>query len=188
MKKVLLLTVVLVVAAGCGVSRKQRALEQERESELAALKQKLEHLSKTLEKQRRAIRELAQEYGTKKLDRLHKMKLERVGMLMMELTRYEALTLQAEARVNVLRRKLKSQDTQEQKVAEVKQKLTLAEEELELNKELESQFRQLFNEEDSEAIKVGRKQLEIDNLQTDMALVKEEYEKISRRIDKLESE
>ena len=188
MKKALLLSIVLMVIVGCGVSEKQRALEQEREKQLKLLEEEQQLLRGKLKKQRQAIRELAQEYGSNNLDKRQEIKLERIGMLLIELTKCEALVLKTEAEINILRKTVENQNTGEQNLTEVKLKLANAEAELELNKELESKFRQILEKEEAETMEVGRKQLELNNLQTDLALTKEAYGKITHRIKELESE
>lgn len=287
MKNVFLLSIVLMVIAGCGVSEQQRVCKQEKEEKLEVLKQKQNLLVEKLKKQRQSIRELAQEYGSKDLEKRHEIKLERVGMLQKELTKYEALVLESEARVMVLRRtveNLKSNLTEQseqslateddtsaiksdprreeyvnsdsvvselassilqqerelmlakqrlepnnpeikmkadiienlkvelsekkkeaasrydniklskishaedQKLAEAQSKLADAETEFELHKELESRFHQILNKEDAETMEIGRKQLKLKNLQTDLSLTKEEYDKITHQINELASE
>ena len=159
MKKVFLLSTVLMVIAGCGASEKQRALLQEKEQKLKILEEEQELLVEKLKKQRQAIRELAQEYGSKNLDKKQEIKLERIGMLLSELTKCEALALKTEAQINILRKTIEDQNTDEQKLSKAELKLANAEIELELN-----------------------------NIQTDMALTKEACEKISLQIKELESD
>jgi hypothetical protein len=188
MKKSILLSIVLIVIAGCGVSEQQRALQQEREKELKILEEEQDLLVEKLKKQRQAIREIAQEYGSKNLDKRQEIKLERIGMLLSELTKYEALALKNEAQINILKKTVEDQDADEQKLTEAKLKLANAEAELELNKELESRLHQILEKEEAETIEIGRKQLEIDDLQKELALTKEAYKKISQRIKELESD
>ncbi|UCC22177.1 MAG: polysaccharide biosynthesis tyrosine autokinase [Planctomycetota bacterium] len=74
-----------------GGDRKLTVLEDERRV-----------LTGKLERQRRAIREMAQEYGTHALDGRQEMMLQRVAALQTELTRSEMRKIALEARVHLL--------------------------------------------------------------------------------------
>jgi capsular exopolysaccharide synthesis family protein len=66
--------------------------------------------------------------------------------------------------------------------------LDIARTELEAIKTYEQRFRDILSKEDAETIGLGRKQLAIQELQDDLALTKEHYIKVTRRINDLEME
>lgn len=66
--------------------------------------------------------------------------------------------------------------------------LNIARAELEAIKTYEQRFRDILSQEDTETIGLGRKQLAIQELQDDLALTKEHYAKVKRRINDLEME
>jgi len=80
-------------------------------------------------------------------------------------------------------------DLMAEKLAKAKeQKLLEAKAKLEETKAQEQRFRDVLAKEDSKTIEVGRKQLEIQNLQDELALTKETCATIRRRIQELEME
>jgi len=68
------------------------------------------------------------------------------------------------------------------------QKLVNAEAELEQSEAYETRLREILAKEDSETIGLGRKQLTIQDLQDQMALTKDMYDTVRRRIQELEME
>ena len=245
--------------------------------------------ARNLDNKRIEINALAQEFGSKSLDKRQEIKLERVGMLLSEVTKWEARRIHLEAQVEVLKNRLELPDanTQEQtteqeklatevqqpvdqndptrrnyinadptlnafianltqleqelivaelrfaptnpelrdkavvietlkerieqrktevgemydgfmakKIAEAeKEKLLNAEKELanaqaelELTRAYEKRFKDMLAQEDTETIDVGRRQLNIEDLQDELSFTKETYERIGRRIDELEME
>ena len=68
------------------------------------------------------------------------------------------------------------------------QKLVNAQAELEQSEAYETRLREILAKEDSETIGLGRKQLTIQDLQDQMALTKDMYDTVRRRIQELEME
>jgi len=256
---------------------------------LTVLVEEQRNQAKKLDNKRKEINALAQEFGSKSLDKRQEIKLERVGMLLTEVTKSEARRIHFEAQVEVLKDRLESTDanTQEQtteqeklatevqqpvdqndptrrhyinadptlnafianltqleqelivaelsyaptnpelrdkavvietlkerieqrkmevgemydgfmakKIAEVEEekllnaenKLANAQAELELTRALEQRFKDMLAQEDTETIDVGRRQLNIEDLQDELSLTKETYDRIGRRIQELEME
>ena len=234
--------------------------------------------ARNLENKRKEIDALAQEFGSKSLDKRQEMKLERVGMLLSEVTKWEARRIHLEAQVEVLKDRLELPDVSTQEQATEQQKLatkvqqpvdqndpmrrdyinadptlnafitnlTQLEQELivaelrfaptnpelekravvietlkerveqrkmeigemydgfmakkvengladaqaglELTRAYEQRFKDMLAQEDIETIDVGRRQLNIENLQDELSLTKETYDRIGRRIQELEME
>jgi uncharacterized protein involved in exopolysaccharide biosynthesis len=69
---------------------------------LSLLEDERKVLSRKVKNQREQIRQLSQEYGTSSLDKRQEMMLERVKMLLAELTALEARRINLEAKVKVL--------------------------------------------------------------------------------------
>jgi capsular exopolysaccharide synthesis family protein len=85
---------------------------------------------------------------------------------------------------DLMSEKLESADKQRIEYAKVKRKFELrtAKAELEQVRTYEQRFRELLSEEDTETIELGRKQLNIQNLEEQLALTKENHDRIRRRI------
>ena len=77
-------------------------------------------------------------------------------------------------------------EAEKEKLLNAKNGLANIEAELELTKVLEQRFKDMLAEEDTETIDVGRRQLNIEELQDELSLTKETYEKIGRRIQEEE--
>ncbi|HIJ54310.1 MAG TPA: polysaccharide biosynthesis tyrosine autokinase [Planctomycetes bacterium] len=256
---------------------------------LTALVEEQRVQARNLEKKRIDINALAQKFGSKSLDKRQEIKLERVGMLLSEVTKWEANRISLEAQVEVLKNRLElpdantqDQTTEQEKLATAVQQpvdqndptrrsyinadptliafianLTLLEQELivaelrfaptnpelrdkavvietlkerieqrktevgemydgfmakkiveaekekllnaenelanaqaelELTRAYEQRFKDMLAKEDTETIDVGRRQLDIQELQDEMSLTKETYDRIGRRIQELEME
>ncbi|MHC4487915.1 MAG: polysaccharide biosynthesis tyrosine autokinase [Planctomycetota bacterium] len=78
------------------------ASAQDRNTELTLLEDEREMLVEKLQSRRKAIHQLAQEYGTVNLDSRQDMMLRRVSTLLSELTRVEAQNIGLEAQVKLL--------------------------------------------------------------------------------------
>jgi succinoglycan biosynthesis transport protein ExoP len=253
---------------------------------LRLLQNEQEFLSGKLKTLRSQIRAQAEEYGSKKLDTRQEMKLERASMLLSELTKFEALSVQLEARVSILKQQVEKLGTadateelelednsafavipnapsryeyinrdpfvaeltstitkleqglmlarqslaptnpdledkvqmienmkkqledkkqqaseiyddmiaqktlaaNQQKLINAKNQLALSESELMLQKEMEARVKDMYSKVDTETIEVGRRQLEIDDLQDQVNLTRDSYDRINRRIQELEME
>jgi len=82
----------------------------------------------------------------------------------------------------------KTAEAEEEKLLNAKKQLTDMQGELELASVLEQRFKGMLAEEDTETIDVGRRQLNIGELQDELSFTKETYDKYGRRIDELEME
>ena len=230
---------------------------------LTILEMEAKSLAGKLEAQRKAIREMAQEYGTQTLSGYHEMMFQRVATLQAEITKAETRKITLQAQVELLQ-DTKNQGIDPEKLLKIrqdfinadlmiqnlnvniaqmeqalivaKQNLTPANPELkqkaelldtlkqrldqrneEINKKFdemisgefassgknqlintkaelkqteayEKRLREVLAKEDSQTIELGRKQLIIEDLQGQMNMSKELYEKIQRRIQELEME
>ena len=256
------------------------ASTQSQNRKLAILESEHKLLAEKIKSQRKAISDLAQEFGTKELDSRQEMKLDQVAMLLNELTNFESNVLQMEAKVGVLRKRvllLEAQDpndpnntgyvpdlddparneyvnsdttvqslTEEvalykrmltelsldlqpanpelkrrkkilaslqeeldnrkekvgknydamkakrmaweksQELVNSRKELAEAESALELQKAMELKFRERLANADTETIEVGRTQLDIQDQQDELALTKEQYDLITKRIQDIE--
>ena len=79
-------------------------------------------------------------------------------------------------------------EAEKQKLLDEKNELANAEAELELTRACEQRFKDMLAQEDTETIDVGRRQLDIEEFQGELALTKETYERIGRRIEELKME
>ena len=236
---------------------------QNQNRKLQLLEEEQSVLAHKLRDHRIKIRQSAQEYGTTTLDNRQAIIMQRVSMLLSELTRVQARRISLETQVQlleqfpqqgiepeemlrerneyinsdptvqelirniiqldrdliiakqtsqaeapVLQQKQELIDTfqshleeKRQKVAEEfdiivkkensnvsKEKLRIAKIELEQTKIHENRLQQLLADEDTQTVKVGRTQLNIDDLQFQFDLDKEMYETVLRRIQVLEME
>jgi polysaccharide biosynthesis transport protein len=75
---------------------------QDDDKKLSVLEAEKRSLSDKLEAQRAEIQKLAQEYGTAALDNRQNMMLQRVGNLLMELTKVESQRINLEAKIQIL--------------------------------------------------------------------------------------
>jgi capsular exopolysaccharide synthesis family protein len=82
----------------------------------------------------------------------------------------------------------KTAEAEKEKLLNAKNELANIEAELELTRALEQRFKDMLAQEDTETIDVGRRQLNMEELQDEMSFTKETYEKIGRRIQELEME
>jgi len=82
----------------------------------------------------------------------------------------------------------KTAEAEEEKLLNAKKQLTDMQGELELASVLEQRFKGMLAQEDTETIDVGRRQLNIGELQDELSFTKETYDKYGRRIDELEME
>ena len=78
------------------------AATQDEDRKLSVLENEHKLLAEKIKNQRAGIKSLAREFGSKRLDSRQEMKLERVGMLLSQVTEYQAKTLQLGAQVSVL--------------------------------------------------------------------------------------
>jgi succinoglycan biosynthesis transport protein ExoP len=77
-------------------------------------------------------------------------------------------------------------EAEEEKLLNAKKQLADIQDELELASALEQRFKDMFDREEIETIDVGRRQLDIDDLQFQLGLDQEMYDTIHRRIQVLE--
>jgi succinoglycan biosynthesis transport protein ExoP len=220
-------------------------------------------LAEKLQSQRETIRQLAQEYGTTSLGGRQDMMLQRVTILLGELTKLEARKINLEAQVQLLehtkdqaitpedilemrqeyinkdpmvnvltgnvaqldqqlivakqtlaptnpelKQKAKLLDALKERLKERKeeagkafdnlmsqeaakagnQKLLIAQTELEQITAYQERLREVLAKEDTETIQLGRKQLDIQDLQFQLDLDKEMYDTVCRRIREMEME
>jgi len=259
------------------------------EQRLAVLESEYEVLAGRLKTLREQIKDEAQEYGSTSLDSRQEIRLERVGMLLNEVTRWEARRIHLEAQMEVLKNRFESADgkvggqseeqgtlttevvvpvdyngparrgyinadptlnayienlaslerefvvaeqrltpnnpeleikavviktlkaeierrkkelgevydnlavkqiaeTERQKLIDAEKELGDVQSELELTRAYEQRFKEMLEQEDTETIDVGRRQLEIQELQDELSLVRDSYERVGRRIDELKME
>jgi len=79
-------------------------------------------------------------------------------------------------------------EAEKEKLLNAENELANAQAELELTGAYEQRFKVMLAQEDIETIDVGRRQLEMEELQEELSLTKETYDRIGRRIDELEME
>ncbi len=79
-------------------------------------------------------------------------------------------------------------EAEKEKLLNAKNELANIQHELELTRALEQRFKDMLAEEDTETIVEGIRQLDIEELQDELSLIKETYERIGRRIEELEME
>jgi len=79
-------------------------------------------------------------------------------------------------------------EAEKEKLLSAENELANIQAELELTKAYEQRFKDMLAQEDTETIGVGRRQLDIEELQDELSLTKETYERIGRRIQELEME
>ena len=77
---------------------------------------------------------------------------------------------------------------EKEKLLNAENKRANAQAELELTRALEQRFKGMLAQEDTNTISVGRRQLNIEDLQDELSLTKEAYDRIGRRIQELEME
>lgn len=97
---------------------------QDQDQQLTVLEDERKVLAAKLQSQREKIKSLAQEFGSTSLDGRQEIRLERVGMLLTEVTRWEASRISLEAQVEVLKDRLESLDGSEEEKATESEKLT----------------------------------------------------------------
>ncbi len=236
---------------------------ESQDHELGVLENERGVLAEKLQSQRRAIGQLAQEYGTTTLGGRQDMMLQRVTTLLAELTRLEARRINLEAQVQFFEQTKKQtiapeellrmrneyvnsdptvrelsrniieldkdliiakqrlvptnpalkekqellnafQSRLQEKREEVaksfddmasqqtnqvgREKLLSTQAELEQSKVYEERLRNVLNKEDTQTIELGRKQLQIQDLQFQLALDQEIYDTVRRRLRELEME
>jgi len=79
-------------------------------------------------------------------------------------------------------------EAEKEKLLNAKNELANAQDELELTRALERRFKDMFAQEDTETIDVGRRQLDIEELQDELDLIKERYLTVRQRIEELKME
>jgi capsular exopolysaccharide synthesis family protein len=82
----------------------------------------------------------------------------------------------------------KTAEAEKEKLLNAENELANAQAELELTRALEKRFNDMLAQEDTETIDMGRRQLNIEDLQDELSLTKETYDRIVRRIQELEME
>ncbi len=236
---------------------------EDQDRKLTLLENERKVLTEKLQSRHQAIYQLAEEYGTRDLDRRQEMRLERVTTLLSELTKTEAQRINLEAQIQFLER------TKEQSIApedllkmrnefsnsdpiileltrnivELERDLIVAEQtmtpenpalkqkqelldafqlrleekrqesakkfddmvseqinkagkqnlldiqtKLEQTKVYENRLKEVLANEDTQTIELGRKQLNIQDLQFQLKLDEEMYDAVRRRIQELEME
>ena len=172
----------LLCCKGC-ISVRTTAKEQQtaNEQRLRVLESERKVLAEKLQSQRQALRRLVQEYESTSLSSRYDMKLERVGMLLAELTEVELNKAKLGAEAQVL-------EQMEEKTAAVNERLFKVRLELKVAKVYEARLREILAEEDAEGIEMGRKRLLIQDLQFELDLDREMYDTVQRRIQELQAE
>ena len=99
---------------------------QDQNRQLTVLEDEHNMLAVRLKSQREKITSLAQEFGSKStttLDKRQEIKLDRIGMLLTEVTKWEAKRISLEAQVEVLKNRLELPDANTQEQATEQEKL-----------------------------------------------------------------
>jgi hypothetical protein len=176
---------VLACVGGCESFRSKEATGEQAHAEVDAyrqisdLEEKRQALEEEVQQQKDRIRALAEEHGAGHLDSRLKLQVQKVAAVMEEIVKIEANRTRLEVEVEIL-------GSVGSKSPDQVKRLEEAQVELQMVRTLESRMQDILTKEDTERIELGRRKLELDDLEEQLAATKRELEKVTKAILELQ--